>query len=89
MLWVYQRVFFGKLTNPSNQSVTDIGFREKFLIFPILLMMFWIGIYSSPFLRRMEASLQLVQQRIDDARGPGGIYHVERRTLKASHNGLR
>jgi NADH-quinone oxidoreductase subunit M len=78
MLWMYQRVFLGKLTNPANASIGDIGMREKFLLFPILLMMVWIGVYSAPFLSRMEASLMLVQQRIEDARGGlGKIYRVE------------
>jgi len=40
-------------------------------------MMLWIGVYSAPFLGRMEASLDLVQQRIDNARGSGESYHVE------------
>jgi NADH-quinone oxidoreductase subunit M len=77
MLWMYQRVFLGKLTNPANASITDIGLREKFLLLPIILMMLWIGVYSAPFLSRMEASLQLVQQRIEDARG-GESIQVER-----------
>jgi NADH-quinone oxidoreductase subunit M len=77
MLWMYQRVFLGKLTNPENASLTDIGLREKLLLLPILVMMVWIGVYSAPFLRRMEASLQLVQQRIEDARGPAPSYHVK------------
>ncbi len=80
MLWMYQRVFLGKVTNPANASITDIGLREKSLMIPILLMMLWIGVYSSPFLSRMEASLDIVQQRIDKARGPGESYHVERRS---------
>jgi NADH-quinone oxidoreductase subunit M len=79
MLWMYQRVFLGKLTNPANASMTDIGIREKILLCPIILMMLWIGIYSAPFLSRMEASLQLVQQRIENARRSGESIQVEQR----------
>jgi NADH-quinone oxidoreductase subunit M len=78
MLWMYQRVFLGKQTNPANDVMHDIGLREKLILLPIIVMMFWIGVYSSPFLRRMEASLLLVQQRIDNARSMDGIYRVER-----------
>jgi NADH-quinone oxidoreductase subunit M len=77
MLWMYQRVFFGKLENPANASIRDIGNRERLILLPIVLMMLWIGVYSGPFLRRMEASLQLVQQRIENARGAEGSYRVE------------
>jgi NADH-quinone oxidoreductase subunit M len=79
MLWMYQRVFLGKVTNPANASITDIGTRERILLLPIIVMMLWIGVYSTPFLSRMEASLELVQQRIDRARGPGESYHVQQR----------
>jgi len=77
MLWMYQRVFFGKVTNPANSAMGDIGVREGLVLLPILAMIFWIGIYSAPFLRRMEASLQLVQERVDGARGPREGYQVE------------
>jgi NADH-quinone oxidoreductase subunit M len=77
MLWMYQRVFFGKLTNPANAGMSDIGMRERFILLPIILVMLWIGVYSAPFLRRMDASLQRVQQRIEDARVPDGGFRVQ------------
>lgn len=77
MLWMYQRVFLGKITNPANADVSDIGLRERLLLIPIILVMLWIGVYSAPFLRRMDASLQLVQDRIQHARSPEGGYRVE------------
>jgi NADH-quinone oxidoreductase subunit M len=78
MLWMYQRVFLGKVTNPANAEMKDIGAREKLLLLPIILVMLWIGVYSAPFLRRMEPSLRLVQQRIENARSPEGGYRVQR-----------
>jgi NADH-quinone oxidoreductase subunit M len=77
MLWMYQRVFLGKLNSPANDNTTDIGMREKLILLPIVIMMLWIGVYSGPFLRRMDASVRLVQQRIENARGSEGSYRVE------------
>jgi NADH-quinone oxidoreductase subunit M len=78
MLWMYQRVFLGKQTNPANAAMSDINLREKLILLPIILMMLWIGIYSKPFLSRMEASLKLVQQRMEGAqRGIDGLYQVK------------
>jgi len=77
MLWMYQRVFLGKLNNPSNAGMTDIGLRERFLLLPILAIMLWIGVYSAPFLRRMDASIRMVQQKIENARVPEGGYRAE------------
>ncbi len=77
MLWMYQRVFFGKVTNPANSEMKDIGMREKVILLPIVIMMLWIGVYSNTFLSRMEASMRLVQYRIENARSPEGGYRVD------------
>jgi NADH-quinone oxidoreductase subunit M len=77
MLWMYQRVFLGKMSNPENTTMRDIDLREWALLIPITAMMLWIGVYSGPFLHRMDASLSLVQQRIHNARAPEGGFRVE------------
>ena len=77
MLWMYQRVFLGKLNSPANDELTDIGLREKLIVFPIIIMMFWIGVYSAPFLRRMDASVELIQKRLESVRSQNG-YRVQR-----------
>jgi NADH-quinone oxidoreductase subunit M len=78
MLWMYQRVFLGKLENPDNAAIKDIGVREKLILIPIVGIMLWIGVYSGPFLNRMEVSLEQVQRRIENARNPENSYRVER-----------
>ena len=76
MLWMYQRVFLGVATAPANREMGDISRREKCVLIPVVVVMVWMGVYPSPFLKRMEASLHAVQQRVHDARGPEGGYHV-------------
>jgi NADH-quinone oxidoreductase subunit M len=78
MLWMYQRVFLGKLEHPDNAAIKDIDIREKLILLPIVLVMLWIGVYSGPFLSRMEPSIQQVQQRIENARSPEKSYRVEK-----------
>jgi len=80
MLWMYQRVFLGRIEKPDNMHMSDIGLREKVLMAPILLMMLWIGVYSPPFLQRMSASLELVKERVLKARSPAGGFRVEQTT---------
>ncbi len=90
MLWMYQRVFLGKADNPANLEMKDVNLREKLLMVPILLAMLWIGVYSAPFLNRMEASLMLVQQRVHDAHAPSGGYIIElRRARPDAPGGMR
>lgn len=57
MLWMYQRMMFGKLDKPENQKVTDVNMREAAYMLPVLALIVWMGVYPSPFLRRMDASV--------------------------------
>ncbi|MFQ5453066.1 MAG: NADH-quinone oxidoreductase subunit M [Candidatus Zixiibacteriota bacterium] len=60
MLWMYQRVFFGKITKPENAKLLDINWREKIILIPIIIMIFWIGLYPKPFFERIEPAVKQV-----------------------------
>jgi NADH-quinone oxidoreductase subunit M len=64
MLWLYQRTMFGALENPKNAALQDLSPREMTTLVPIVIMCFWIGLYPSPFLRRMAASVNSILARI-------------------------
>src|SRR3989304_457376 len=67
MLWLYQRTMFGALENPKNAALKDLSPREMSTLVPIVIMCFWIGLYPSPFLSRMEASVENVLTRVNKA----------------------
>jgi NADH-quinone oxidoreductase subunit M len=54
LLWLYQRVFFGTVTNPKNEKLHDLTPREVATFVPLLLMAFWIGLYPKPFFQILE-----------------------------------
>src|SRR3954466_8322851 len=54
LLWLYQRVFFGKVTNPKNEKLTDLTPREVACFVPLLILAFWIGLYPKPFFQILE-----------------------------------
>lgn len=60
LLWMYQRVIFGKLENPHNNTLKDLNKREIGLLIPILIFIFWIGIYPSTFLNKSELSIKSI-----------------------------
>jgi NADH-quinone oxidoreductase subunit M len=63
MLWMFQRVFFGEITNEKNQTLKDLNAREILVFIPLIVMIFWMGVYSKPFVQRMEPSVtQFVEQ---------------------------
>jgi NADH-quinone oxidoreductase subunit M len=63
MLWMFQRVMMGKITNPENEKLQDLSAREVAVMLPLLLFVFWIGFYPNTFFDKMNPSLEnLIQQ---------------------------
>lgn len=65
MLWMFQRVMFGEITNPKNLGLKDIGAREVAVLTPILIFVVWIGVYPNTFLRPMEPSVKSFLHMVD------------------------
>jgi NADH-quinone oxidoreductase subunit M len=58
MLWMIKRVLFGEITKEENRNVTDLKPFEKLVLIPIVIFIFWIGIYPSTFLNPMKKSVE-------------------------------
>jgi len=65
LLWLYQRVFWGPLDNPANQTVPDVNGREIGLMVALIVFMVWIGIYPKPFFDMIEQPVNYVVQKVD------------------------
>jgi NADH-quinone oxidoreductase subunit M len=76
LLWMIQRVFFGKITNPANRRLRDLTWREIGLIAPLLFLMVYMGVYPRPFLEASKKSVLAVQERVLPQAG-GTIETVE------------
>jgi NADH-quinone oxidoreductase subunit M len=64
LLWMYQRVMHGPITNDKIRSFKDLNKRELGYLVPIIIMMFWMGLYPQPFLRKMDASVSRLLDRV-------------------------
>ncbi len=58
LLWMYQRVIFGVITNEANRRLPDLSAREWAILLPILLLIVWIGVYPASFTGMTEASVE-------------------------------
>ncbi len=73
LLWMIQRVFFGKITNQKNRGLRDLNWREIGLIAPLLFLMVYMGVYPRPFLEASKASVLAVQERVAGRQAGGTI----------------
>jgi NADH-quinone oxidoreductase subunit M len=73
MLWMLQRVVFGKVTKPANAALEDLNVREVGLLVPLLILMLVMGVAPRPFLDRSKASVEAVRARVS-APPTGGSY---------------
>ncbi len=66
LLWMYQRVMQGPISNEKIFSFKDCNRREIAYLIPIVIMVFWMGIYPRPFLRKMDASVNHLLNHIQE-----------------------
>jgi NADH-quinone oxidoreductase subunit M len=65
MLWLYWRICFGKARSPEAAAMTDLSFREWWLLGPIALGVFWMGIYPESFLRPIRNDVGYILTRME------------------------
>ncbi len=83
MLWMVQRVFFGKVTNPKNKRLKDLSWRELGLIAPLLFLMVYMGVFPKPFLERSRDAVVAIQERVMGQ--AGGTVEKTETAPKAEH----
>lgn len=64
LLWMVQRVFFGKVTNEKNKSLADLSWREIGIMVPLVALMVYMGVYPYPFLKKTDDVVKSIQERV-------------------------
>ena len=67
MLWMFQKMFLGAVTNPKNERLKDLNWREIVVLVPLLILIFWIGLYPRPFFNLIGASVEQLTATLDSA----------------------
>jgi NADH-quinone oxidoreductase subunit M len=65
LLWLYQRVMFGPVTNPVNEHLPDLNAREFATLVPLVLLAFWIGIYPKPLFQVLDMPVRQIVQQVN------------------------
>ena len=65
LLWLFQRVMLGPVTNPENEGLRDMNLREIVVMAPLIAGCFWIGLYPKPCFEILEAPTRKLVERLD------------------------
>jgi len=65
LLWLYQRVFFGKVENPKNEKLLDLSKRELATFLPLVAVALWIGLYPKPFFQILDQPVTALVEQIN------------------------
>lgn len=83
MLWMFKRVFFGEkgeLVANEQHPLKDLNARELAVLAPMVVMIFWMGIFPDHFLKLSKTSIEfLVKNR--------GNYTLSYNDVKTNSNG--
>lgn len=68
LLWMYQRLMQGPIEKEENKIIPDLNKREIFAIVPIIIFIVWIGVYPNTFLKKSDAAIQKVIEKVETAK---------------------
>ena len=63
-LWLYRRVIFGALTKDSLKNLLDMSPRERAVIYPLVVLVIFFGVYPAPILDATAASVDALVDKL-------------------------
>jgi NADH-quinone oxidoreductase subunit M len=67
MLWMFQRVFYGQVTDSHNREMRDLSLREWAILGPLVAAAILMGVYPNLFLKPMEPAVGRIVQRMEQS----------------------
>ena len=67
LLWAYERVFTGPITNDANLGLSDLNIREIVVLVPLIALVILLGVYPKVALNVIEPSTEAVLDRVEAA----------------------
>lgn len=67
MLFMFQKLFLGPVDKEENRTLLDLNWREIATLVPLLVFIFWIGLYPAPFFNLMAPAVDKVVAALHSA----------------------
>lgn len=61
-LWLYRRIIFGALEKDSLKALLDLSLREKFVLYPLIFLTIFFGVYPEPIFAAIHGPVNLIVQ---------------------------
>jgi len=78
MLWMFQRVNYGAITNEKNRGLRDLSLREWCVIGPVCAMAIIMGVFPNVFLKPMEPAVRKTVEKIVGPSAPANALNLPR-----------
>jgi len=66
-LYLYRRVIFGALDKESLKALLDLSPREKFMLYPLIILTVFFGVYPAPVLNVIRGAVDLLVNNYHNA----------------------
>src|SRR5215207_9161892 len=63
-LWLYRKVIFGALTKESLEGLLDLSPREKVILYPLIVLVIFFGVYPAPVFNATTASVDALLSNV-------------------------
>jgi NADH-quinone oxidoreductase subunit M len=67
LLWAYQQVFQGEPTEEDTNKTRDLGWSERLIVAPLIILIVVLGVYPKPVLDRITPSVEQLVHHVDQA----------------------
>jgi NADH-quinone oxidoreductase subunit M len=68
LLWAYQQVFHG-VPKPEDEKTRDLGWLERLVMAPLIILIIFLGVYPKPVLDRINPSVNQLVAHVERATG--------------------
>jgi NADH-quinone oxidoreductase subunit M len=66
-LWLYRRIIFGVLDKDSLKGLLDLSLREKAILYPLVILVIFFGVYPAPVFNATAASVDALLNNVNVA----------------------